>query len=295
MKLSEYLPLRGIKANALTKREARDIGITLDKGWAKRHANVEVPAHLVEVVRTVSPSGRKLSGAAKPVINKKIGKIKQKHLIAATKYLQDRGRLLELGDIPGSFVTVAAELFEQHRDSVGFLEKYGQGDDGMRRMVHDFFDDVDVSQLDYLKAARAKENERKSYRKSNTQVAKEIKKFRTKTTKSKSRSLVSSMTVGGVNVATDAFLATYEWRNLRIKALNLYGRRCMCCGDTPENGAIMNVDHIKPRRHYPELALDIRALQILCGPCNHGKGNELETDYRTPAQIAAAVALAKTL
>ena len=47
MKLSEYLPLRGIKANALTKREARDIGITLDKGWAKRHANVEVPAHLV--------------------------------------------------------------------------------------------------------------------------------------------------------------------------------------------------------------------------------------------------------
>lgn len=33
----------------------------------------------------------------------------------------------------------------------------------------------------------------------------------------------------------------------------------------------------------------------MSGPCNHGKGNELETDYRTPAQIAAAVALAKTL
>jgi ATP-dependent Lon protease len=46
----------------------------------------------------------------------------------------------------------------------------------------------------------------------------------------------------------------------------------MCCGDTPENGAVMNVDHIKPRKRYPELALDIRWLQILCGACNHGKG-----------------------
>ena len=79
------------------------------------------------------------------------------------------------------------------------------------------------------------------------------------------------------------------------KVLNLYGRKCMCCGDSPENGAVMNVDHIQPRLRFPSLALDARNLQVLCGPCNKGKCNELETDYRTPAQVAAAVALAKTL
>lgn len=80
--------------------------------------------------------------------------------------------------------------------------------------------------------------------------------------------------------ASDNFLNSYAWRKLRYQALQLHGRRCMCCGATPETGAVMNVDHIKPRKTHPELALYINNLQILCGDCNHGKGNWDETDFR---------------
>jgi 5-methylcytosine-specific restriction endonuclease McrA len=76
------------------------------------------------------------------------------------------------------------------------------------------------------------------------------------------------------------FLSSYAWRTLRMQALKLYGAICMCCGDSPSNGAVMNVDHIKPRKHFPNLALDIANLQILCNSCNQGKGNWDETDWR---------------
>ena len=82
------------------------------------------------------------------------------------------------------------------------------------------------------------------------------------------------------DVASKDFLQTYEWRVLRMKALKKYGARCMCCGATPATGAVMNVDHIKPRKHFPELALELSNLQILCHECNHGKGNWDATDWR---------------
>jgi len=77
------------------------------------------------------------------------------------------------------------------------------------------------------------------------------------------------------------FLTSIEWRTLRLQAFQRYGRRCMCCGATQKQ-AMLCVDHVKPRKHYPELALDIDNLQILCEPCNHGKGNsdDPESDFR---------------
>jgi 5-methylcytosine-specific restriction endonuclease McrA len=81
-------------------------------------------------------------------------------------------------------------------------------------------------------------------------------------------------------VDDDAFLRTYEWRRLRMEAIKKYGRRCQCCGATPHDGAKIHVDHIKPRKIFPELALDIKNLQILCHECNHGKGNWDMTDWR---------------
>lgn len=86
--------------------------------------------------------------------------------------------------------------------------------------------------------------------------------------------------VAGVDVASDAFLSTFEWRRLRMEALKKYGPKCMCCGATPATGAVMNVDHIKPRKKWPSLALDVKNLQILCHECNHGKGNWDQTDWR---------------
>lgn len=86
--------------------------------------------------------------------------------------------------------------------------------------------------------------------------------------------------VAGVDVASDAFLSTFEWRKVRMEALKKYGPRCQCCGATPADGAVMNVDHIKPRKKWPSLALDVNNLQILCHECNHGKGNWDDTDWR---------------
>ena len=81
-------------------------------------------------------------------------------------------------------------------------------------------------------------------------------------------------------VMTDEFLSSYEWRKVRMQVLKRDGARCRCCGASPATGAVMNVDHIKPRRIYPELALSVDNLQVLCNECNHGKGNWDMTDWR---------------
>lgn len=85
--------------------------------------------------------------------------------------------------------------------------------------------------------------------------------------------------------ASNEFLFSYEWRKLRMEALKKYGARCQCCGATPATGAVMNVDHIKPRKVFPELALTLTNLQILCHECNHGKGNWDMTDWRNVNDI----------
>jgi len=84
----------------------------------------------------------------------------------------------------------------------------------------------------------------------------------------------------GSFAATDDFLATYEWRRVRMEAIKRYGSRCQCCGASPATGAVINVDHIKPRRIFPHLALSLDNLQVLCHDCNHGKGNWDMTDWR---------------
>jgi len=77
------------------------------------------------------------------------------------------------------------------------------------------------------------------------------------------------------------FLTSWEWRTLRYEVLLEHGRRCMCCGATPDDGrTVIHVDHIKPRHKYPELSLVRDNLQILCGVCNQGKGAWDETDFR---------------
>jgi 5-methylcytosine-specific restriction endonuclease McrA len=65
-----------------------------------------------------------------------------------------------------------------------------------------------------------------------------------------------------------------------MEALKKYGARCQCCGATAADGVRINVDHIKPRKLFPHLALSLDNCQILCQPCNHGKGNWDMTDWR---------------
>jgi len=78
----------------------------------------------------------------------------------------------------------------------------------------------------------------------------------------------------------DPFLSSSEWKRVRLKVLMRDGATCACCGASPQTGARMNVDHIKPRKTHPALALDLANLQVLCADCNHGKGNWCSRDFR---------------
>lgn len=80
------------------------------------------------------------------------------------------------------------------------------------------------------------------------------------------------------------FFASPRWRALRYQVLLRDRNRCLACNASPETtGAIMQVDHIKPRSKYPELQWELSNLQCLCEDCNIGKGAWDETDWRFSA------------
>jgi len=93
-----------------------------------------------------------------------------------------------------------------------------------------------------------------------------------------------------IDVNSPEFLQSYDWRRLRMMVLKQHGSRCQCCGATPADGLMMHVDHIKPRRTHPHLALVLDNLQVLCEVCNHGKVNWDDTDWRTAQQSDLDVA-----
>jgi hypothetical protein len=78
----------------------------------------------------------------------------------------------------------------------------------------------------------------------------------------------------------ERFYQTPEWKLLRYDALRLQGARCQCCGASRENGAQIVVDHIKPIRTHWALRLSLDNLQVLCEPCNAGKGARYSDDWR---------------
>lgn len=80
--------------------------------------------------------------------------------------------------------------------------------------------------------------------------------------------------------AGEDFYRSQAWRALRYRVLAKSTRRCECCGASPETGAVLHVDHIKPRSTHPHLELDPSNMQILCEACNLGKSNADDTDFR---------------
>lgn len=77
------------------------------------------------------------------------------------------------------------------------------------------------------------------------------------------------------------------WIELKKRVYAVYGYRCMKCGTLPKYKQHSNVDHIKPRKYYPELALEFDNMQVLCGRCNKEKGNGSAVDYRNMVQDAS--------
>lgn len=78
----------------------------------------------------------------------------------------------------------------------------------------------------------------------------------------------------------NSLLESLEWKAMRRRVIDTYGRQCMRCKSTPKNPKHTNVDHIKPRKTHPELSLEFSNLQVLCCRCNKLKGNKHGTDYR---------------
>lgn len=79
------------------------------------------------------------------------------------------------------------------------------------------------------------------------------------------------------------FYDSQAWLELRYQVLKKYGPTCMLCGRSRKDGAQIHVDHIKPRRHHPELELHEDNLQVLCRECNLGKRAHDDTDWRSVA------------
>lgn len=76
------------------------------------------------------------------------------------------------------------------------------------------------------------------------------------------------------------FYKSKAWLDLRYMALRNSDGRCECCGATAQDGVKIHVDHIKPRSKFPELALKLNNLQVLCDDCNYGKSNYYNDDWR---------------
>lgn len=64
-----------------------------------------------------------------------------------------------------------------------------------------------------------------------------------------------------------------RWKALRRSALSNSRGRCVFCGT---RGKYMYVDHIKSVRSRPDLAFDVRNLQVLCASHHNGLKAKLE-------------------
>jgi hypothetical protein len=88
----------------------------------------------------------------------------------------------------------------------------------------------------------------------------------------------------------DPFFHSQEWRDVRYRALEASNGRCSCCGNNGSDSSNpLQVDHIKPRSKFPELALTLSNLQVLCRQCNLGKGNKSETDWRLKPSLTLEI------
>ena len=82
-------------------------------------------------------------------------------------------------------------------------------------------------------------------------------------------------------VSDKEFCSSREWLQLRARALEKYGCKCMICGQSPkEHGVVIEVTPIKPRQDYSVRQLDINNVQLICEGCLQGRGSKYETDWR---------------
>jgi 5-methylcytosine-specific restriction endonuclease McrA len=69
----------------------------------------------------------------------------------------------------------------------------------------------------------------------------------------------------------DPFYSSNAWRNLAKAARKRDGHRCRQCGVSVLAKGTSQVDHIKARREYPELALVLWNVRTLCTGCHNAR------------------------
>lgn len=77
----------------------------------------------------------------------------------------------------------------------------------------------------------------------------------------------------------EQFYSSPEWNMLRRQVIKQKGRVCAECGIRIIKNSDVTVDHIKPRSKYPDLALNLENLRVLCRSCNSLKGNREFEEY----------------
>ena len=80
----------------------------------------------------------------------------------------------------------------------------------------------------------------------------------------------------------DPFYKSKAWLAVRQKVLARDCWVCVQCGAGLKGKAKASVDHIKPRRLYPALALAPSNLQSLCKACHDGWKQVLERNEHKP-------------
>ncbi|TKB45671.1 HNH endonuclease [Thalassotalea mangrovi] len=77
-----------------------------------------------------------------------------------------------------------------------------------------------------------------------------------------------------IKQSQENFYLSPAWLELRRQVLERDGFCCQLCGASPKEDKVkLEVDHIKERALYPELALTLSNLQTLCKPCHSAKTN----------------------
>ena len=71
------------------------------------------------------------------------------------------------------------------------------------------------------------------------------------------------------------FYSSAEWRLVRARVIKQQGKVCKECGQAIKNAFDITVDHIRPRSVYPEEALKLDNLRVLCRSCNAKKGDNI--------------------
>ena len=79
------------------------------------------------------------------------------------------------------------------------------------------------------------------------------------------------------------FYSSPEWLAVRHQALARDRWRCVLCGASVSARGAARVDHIRPRRQFPELALSLANLRSLCVACDAKRHAE---KGRAPAMAA---------